>query len=275
MPTVIKIPGAFASYPNTRFGGKLFSPPNTVLAPTWNNILLSNNNSKADVAQLKSLLSTHATSPGSCVVAGHSYGAEGVIYRFMREEAEDSPIDRDNVLFISSGNPERKYNGRVFLRPNNYPPAYPGVSGGGAGIGYGLPPGGNCYGFKVLDIARQYDNWADYPNDWANPNALGAISSDIHSGAGYDITPPLGADGYPENWDDWAVYEEGDVTYLTAATMLIDPADRPLPWLARIYGGRCARNHNLQIGYDDARKRAAIEEGYDRPAPVLIPAKYR
>ncbi|WP_099024945.1 PE-PPE domain-containing protein [Mycolicibacterium palauense] len=271
MATVITIPGAYVfGYHTDNFGGKLFEAPNVRVPGAWNNFSISDSSATTDMNNLDALMRDHLSDTADpLIVAGHSRGGQ-IIYKWIRQKGPTSDIDPESVLFISSGNPERKYGGRAYMRPDVNGSTYPGPSGGGAGVGYGIL---ESTPYTVLDINRQYDTWADYPNDWENPDALAQLSGDIHST--YSATPELGLDGYPVNRDEWSVYTEGNVTYLTAVTMLVNPADRPMPFLARVFGGRCARNHNLQIGFDDQRIRTKVETAYVRPAPVLIPAKYR
>lgn len=92
------------------------------------------------------------------LVVGYSMGAQ-VVYKWLRENGEASSVDPTEVTFICIGNPERKYNG--------YPDGgdYPGGEGGS-----GLPSG--AWGYRVIDIATQYDFWADHPDDTDNTTAM-------------------------------------------------------------------------------------------------------
>lgn len=272
--TVITIPGAFSNGYNTaNFGGALFSAPNVRVAGSWNSWWLSNANATTDINSLNTLIATHipdSDDKPKLVVAGHSYGAQ-IIYKWIREKGPTSNFDRDRIRFISSGNPERKYGGRSVLHTSAVPPIYPGT--GGYGVGYGLPAGSNCYGFEVIDIARQYDMWADSPDDESYSPAMRVVNQvNVHSK--YYAAAQLGADGLPVNWDDWARFDEGDVIYLTCVTWPLIP-EPPMSILARIFGGRAARNHRMQHALREDRTRGPAEAGYTRPVPVPIPEEYR
>lgn len=148
------------------------------------------------------------------IVAGHSRGAQ-IIGEGLREMKVETRLDRSRILLISSGNPERRYGGVVYMRPDLRKPAYPGT--GGPGVGYGLPLSGTTYGFIPLDIALQYDEWADFPNDPGNTMAKTAIGKgNLHSE--YYKALPLGADGLPINIDDWGHFTIVTTTYLTSPT---------------------------------------------------------
>lgn len=268
--TVITIPGAFTlGYNVNNFGGTLFAGPNVRVPGSWNNWVLTNAAAVGDMNALDALIGAHINAtPNRLIVAGHSRGGQ-IIYKWLREKAPTSTYPTNKLLFISSGNPERKYGGRCFLRPDAYPPVYPGS--GGPGVGYGLPA--DLHGYQVLDIARQYDNWADYPNRWDNGAAMACINaSDIHTA--YSAAPELGLDGMPTDWADWTAYFESEnVTYLTAPTYPLPmSADRPLSWLAELFRGRPIRQHQEQAVFRDAAQRRMIEAAYDRPASVNIMA---
>ncbi len=99
----------------------------------------------------------HASDPDEDVVLmGHSQGGQ-VIYSALRDWSSGAlpAPDPDHVTWISSGNPENKYGGTM------------------GGIGYtngeGLPADLDYDGIEVI---RQYDGWADEPDDAGNMLAV-------------------------------------------------------------------------------------------------------
>ena len=97
------------------------------------------------------------STPGPKIVLAHSQGAQ-VVGQWMREHAyaEDAPSP-DELSFILIGNPERLY-GR---RPNS------------KGFdGKLLLPTPNDTQYRVFDISRRYDGWANADNwpDTDTPN---------------------------------------------------------------------------------------------------------
>lgn len=278
--TVITIPGAFVTgYDTANFGGTLCAAPNTRIASPpggWRNWFVWNAAAVDDVNDLDVLMKDAiAAAPGlgrvlPIIVAGHSRGGQ-IIYKWIRDKAPTTTINPAHVRFVSSGNPERKYGGRSVLHTAGYPPAYPGT--GGYGVGYGLPAGSNCYGFEVIDIARQYDLWADSPDDEGYQPSMKVINQvNVHSR--YASAPELGVDGLPVDWADWARFDEGDVIYLTAPTWPLIP-EAPVSFLARVFD-RLARRHRRRFALEEAKRRDPAEAGYsDRPVPVLIPPEYR
>lgn len=272
---VITCPGAFSLYDTDSFGGALFDSPNTRIAsPTWGwqNWGISDSWAEIDMDNMYDLIADHIDDDDGLIVAGHSRGAQ-IIYKLLRERLDDltANIDPDRILFISSGNPERKYHGKSYLRPDEYPTVYPGPGSGGAGVGYGLPSGG-IGEFRLYDIARQYDEWADYPDDWDVSAAIDAVDeANVHSS--YDGAAHLDADGEPLDWRDWAHWTEGTVTYL------ISPATSPLSPAAKSFSARCHggdfQRHRLEdTSLDDSKTeyRRGIEVAYERQVPVYAKA---
>lgn len=274
MATVITVPGAFNSYNTGNFGGALFSSPNTVIdkppGNDWRNWSISNSSSVDDVNDLDAMIKNAIVGLAVgqyVIVAGHSRGGQQ-IYRWLRDKAPTTTVLPSQVLFISSGNPERKYGGKAYLRPDTSPAAYPGPSVGGPGVGYGVPD--NMRGFRLLDIARQYDEWNDYPNNWENQPSLDAIGAgNIHSS--YSIAKPLGANGYPTNWNDWIYWDEGTITYMISPTVpspVLVPAPDPENFRAQIFKGKYSQTRARFYAYKEAVARQPIEDGYFRIKPV-------
>lgn len=86
------------------------------------------------------------------VVVGHSYGAVGVC-EWLRMYAATCEIDPTLITFVNAANS---------IRPGNGLSTMLGLYG----------PGGGPVStkFKVIDAARQFDKWADYPNNYASPH---------------------------------------------------------------------------------------------------------
>lgn len=266
---VIYVPGAFGSYDQENFGGTMLQSPNVAVTRSWNNWTISDSAATTDMNNLFDLIVDQFIAGATFViVVGHSRGAQ-VIYKLLRELLGDlvAQVDTDKLLLISAGNPERKGRGRAVLRPDDYPAAYPGPSGGGEGVGYGLPTGGIAP-VKLLDISMQYDEWSDYPNDWDNTAASDAIGNSWHSK--YEQAPELGLDGLPVDWNEWTYWEEGTVTYMVAPAQSLVAAPEKSA-IAKLHGGVPNRNRILKAQLLDQAHpdRIAIESAYDRPYPIL------
>lgn len=238
MATVLTVPGLWMDIPDNWLGGELWNEAsgNTRVRVRYNNWFASNDNAADGVAKLDEAMLAQ-TPP--FIVLGHSMGSQ-VIYKWIRERGPTSSLTPDDVWFICTGNPERKYNG--------HPPdggKYP-----GGPDGTGLP---DDMPWILWDVAAQYDGWCDAPNDpnntRANSNAsygrsLGGPHSDYGSKGTY--TP---VSLYNE---DNLTYVEGNVTYVLAPTY-------PLPYVKRWYV------LSKTIAEKDALYREGIEEAYSRP----------
>lgn len=180
---------------------------------------------------------------GKKVVTGHSMGAQ-VIYKWMRDYGPSSDIDPDDVGFISSGNMERKYGGIAHVDDGNIS-GIPIIAGYG---GNGLP---DPCPWTVVDVARQYDPFADYPTEAdvepAQDNidkAFSLIKDNPHS----DYTTVSLTD--PGN----VKFVEGTVTYILAPYF-------PLPMVRKTYWYLVASSQ----AYKDESLRPQVEAHYDRP----------
>jgi hypothetical protein len=265
--TVITIPGFGATYDTNNFGGAPFAAPNVrVASPSggWSS-WITNSSAESDMNALYNLIIEHINAQADgLLVMGHSRGGQ-IIYKLFRQRMTDlvANVNPSKVLFVSSGNPERKWGGGAVNNWEDKKPIYPGDQP--YGNGYGLPLAGIAP-FTMVDINRQYDEWADYPNDFNNAAAITAInSSNVHSA--YDGAPALGADGYPVNWNDWAVHTEGTITYLTAPAQSSVTA-APLTFSQRIHGGAYTGNRVLDARQNALIAAAPIENAYIRPVPV-------
>ena len=247
-PTTLTLPGAFKSdVDKTAFRGELWAPPayRTKVVYYSGFPIPTNGIAEDGVEELDAML--HSVT-GRITVYGHSMGAQ-IIYKWLREYGPTSDVPVDNVTFISAGNPERKYGGASVIDPSSYPAIYPGT--GGLGVGYGLPTSPTPY--VVIDVARQYDFWADHPDDLDNDDAItnlrGMFGNRIH---GNYNNVGLG-DGRNVKW------HEGNVTYVLVPTFPLEH------WIVQGWGWWPA----VQRKYE-AKYRPLVEAGYDRPVAVPI-----
>lgn len=265
MTTVIISPPAFANLPQTWYQATIFSSNTVIDDPNFKNFNISESAAQDD----KTLLNTHIVNNiGSVpvgqklIVIGHSRGSQ-IIYKWLRETGPSSSVDPTKILFISGGNPERKYNGATAVDPDGHPATYPGTQPWGNG--YGVPVNTP---YTVLDIARQYDQWADHPGDLSNSAAHTlANGSGVHTA--YGAAPELGADGYPANWNEWTVVAaEGNITYIVSPTFPGDstPTQSAYTTSGRLFGVN-KRRQDEDYGHQDLSLRQSIEKGFRRPAP--------
>ena len=180
------------------------------------------------------------------LVVGHSMGGQ-VVQKWLREKGGISDIDPTEVTFIITGNLERKYNG--FPDGGDYP--------GGEG-GTGTP---EDTPYKVIDIARQYDFWADHPTDTDNTVAMRNVDPD---GNGLGIGSPVHGD-YSQvsaNPDDARNFTlvEGNITYVWSPTY-------PAPIIDDQDFFKTAKG----IAPQDEVLREDIEAGYTRPVTIPDP----
>lgn len=157
-------------------------------------------------------------------VFGHSMGSE-VAYEWLDTygPTAGSYASPSRVQFILSGNPQGKYGGiqRVPSPPFGTVYSYPGTPG----------LNGNLSPYPLLEVVRQYDYFADYPNvaspsQTARDNASTAIHGDYTM---VDLASPANL-----------VLTEGKITYMLVPTAL------------------------------DAATRTVVEASYIRPARVPL-----
>lgn len=95
---------------------------------------------------------------GPIIVMAHSQGAQ-VATHWMRAHAnDDTAPPADRLVFILTGNPLRAEGGRGIGRREV-----------GGTIG---PPTPTDTRWTVIDVARRYDGWADWPADETNRRAV-------------------------------------------------------------------------------------------------------
>lgn len=250
---VFTLAGAFAR-PVTagELRGDLWRPPNTRETLTYTNItrpLVSQATALANVQDAAARVQTalFTWTPNIHVILyGRSMGAQ-VLYYWLRTFGVEGAIDPTRVTLVCAANPERKYTGICYVDYANHPAIYP---GGDYGYGWGLPVDPTPY--RVIDIARQYDFFADHPASLGNRRARQNIG---------DESCPIHRD-YKQiglNDEKNVVSTEGNVTYVTAPTY-------PLKML-RFSTGR-GKEYLMRR---DQELRPEIEAAYDRPKAVPMP----
>lgn len=224
-PTVLTLAPAFFPMPPNLLRGEVFAG-NTVVVPYVNIPAAPNVNSGADL--LDNMLHTNG---GQVLVVGYSEGAE-VADAWLRRYGPTSDVDPARVSFLLVGDPEAAINGCISL----------GLCRAGYG-GKGFPADTRYSGTV---FARQYDFYADAPNDPGNEAARNNRTSAKSRGGlfsgrivgvhndytGVGLHDPTNRSTQVGNW-----------TYMTAWTY-------PVPAAA-------------QDG-DDATLRQQIESGYQR-----------
>lgn len=149
-----------------------------------------------------------------------------------KTDVEGAP-DAENLHFILTGNPNRKYGG---TRPAWY-------------IERATP---NDTKYTVLDVAREYDGAADWPD---NPFNLLAVANAM---AGYFVVHPYYDDVDLQN-DPKLVFQENNTTYVLMRTQ-----DLPM-----LYG---LRRMGLNTLADElqAKLKPIIDSAYKRDYPNVI-----
>lgn len=268
MAKVITCPGALSTYNQNNFGGTLFQSPNTVIsAPSggWDNFSgINNTGATNDMNKMYDLIIAHKDTVDWLVVAGHSRGGQ-IIYKLFRERMADlvANVNPAKILFISSGNPETRWTGLCYTDYDNNPPVYPGDQP--YGNGYGLLDSGP---FRLLNIVRLYDEWADTPEDLENEDAQQAMD-DANNHSAYDGAPHLDVNGWPVDWNEWTRYDVGNISYLTEkpALSITPPVKTPLHVF---HTGKAALNWKTKTELLDNANRQDIESAYtNRPTPLV------
>lgn len=179
--------------------------------------------------------------PGKKIVEAHSMGTQ-VECKWLRDIGPDSDIDPDDVIFVGTGNPERKYGGVTTVPDAGLPAIYGGIG----------PPADTPY--TMYDIARQYEFWCDYPTGEMNDTAKRAAIAGLFLHLDYSQV----AVNDPANVE----LVEGNVHYLLAPTW-------PVPTVGKAFRASAA----VQQADDD--DRPIIESAYNRPFTVPAPTVRR
>ncbi|WP_082135648.1 PE-PPE domain-containing protein [Mycobacterium sp. EPa45] len=172
------------------------------------------------------------------VLFGHSQGGQ-VVYSDLRRFAADpaNAPDPSRLTWVSIGNPENPYGGR---RPKTESSTQP-----------WLPPDTAYTGTEVI---RQYDGWADWPDDTSNllavANAFAGMFS-IHTDyRNVNLDDPSYSRFTPD-----VAGQPGNVTYVWVPT-------KTLPLIA--WAGPFAPALDKQL-------RPIIEKAYHRPVDIVDP----
>jgi pimeloyl-ACP methyl ester carboxylesterase len=175
-----------------------------------------------------------ASTTGQVIVFGYSEGAQ-VAETWLSQHADDADApSAQNVTFLLIGNPWRKDGGR--LTPF------------GELVGY--VPSQTQY--QVVDVARQYDGFADFPDVFASPGYPLAVANAVvgmflvHSFyQNVDLKSP-----------DNISWKDGNVTYVLAPTDTL-PLLAPLESMGL---GDLAHSLNTVL-------QPIVESAYSRPSP--------
>ena len=179
---------------------------------------------------------------GQVLFVGHSFAAR-IAAGLLRDEADGDTAFRaacppERVVFVFTGNPERKYNGACNIPGSLIIAAY-----GGNGVPLDTD-------YRVYDVARQYEFFADHPNDRSNRKAL----SNAGKGFGLHLDYSEIFMGDPS----YARVTEGNITYVLAPTY-------PMPEAKKLFWG-VARECQ-----EDDKIRAEVERAYTRPFTLSKP----
>jgi hypothetical protein len=173
------------------------------------------------------------------VLFGHSQGGQ-VIYTDLRRWSEHPEIapDPSRLTWVSIGNPANRYGGR---RPAMVD-----------GFSNWLPEDTDYQGYEVI---RQYDGWADWPDDPSNllavANAFVGMFT-IHTNyRQVDLNDPNNLRYTPDQPDG----SPGNVTYIWAPTDYLP--------LAKLTGPLAPIVDNML--------RPIVEKAYDRPVNIPDP----
>lgn len=165
-------------------------------------------------------------------IFGYSEGA-AVASKWLVDHSEDSDAPSpDDLHFIMTGNPQRKYGGSRSVYP--FTPVTPNTA------------------YSVLDIAREYDGVADVPDDWWN------IIAQMNASWGY-LFIHTAYTNVDLTTDEKLVWQEGNTTYV-----LLRTPDLPILMPLRLMG--------LGFLADalTAPFKAIIDSAYHRNYPGII-----
>lgn len=96
--------------------------------------------------------------PGPKVVFGYSQGAQ-IAGEWLRRYGKLQPIPPAELSFLLIGNPERRYGKQPWTKKTTP----------------------DDTGYRVRDVARRHDNWADYDPKVHPTNKLAAMFGNIHT----------------------------------------------------------------------------------------------
>ncbi|QZT63582.1 PE-PPE domain-containing protein [Mycolicibacterium austroafricanum] len=216
------------------FGGMFAEDPYTMVKLTYPD---SENSDAIDdaVAMLDAQL---MSTPGDIIVMGHSFGAQ-VCSRWMRVYARD-PVRTamaDRLTFLLTGNPLRSDNGKVV-----------GMLEIDAWIGLPTP---TTTPWQIIDVARRWDGWADWPDDSSNATAA------RNARAGQTYLHP--------HYDDVDLYDPQNTVWRNGNTTYVLTHEDDLPMFRYWWG--------VPSDFESV-VRAEVESAYNRPsADIPVPVR--
>ncbi len=200
----------------------------------------------------------HANTDKKKTIVAWSMGAQ-MCEKWLREEGPTSDVDPEDVEFILTGNPERKYNG--VMRRSPLPPLIAIVYGG---VGH---PDNTPY--KVTDVARQYDFYADHPNDRNNLVAVKNVdplwNPPWQNFGGLGLLNPM-----HQSYTDVRVDAAGNSRYVEGNTTYVVAPSFPMPGVMAIWQSPVER-----VQYDAVFRFPGAEKAYGGPVPrPALPARW-
>jgi len=162
----------------------------------------------------------------------------------MRDYGPTSTVDPADVAFISSGNPERKYGGGTHVTGANLLGFPISAEYGGNGLPDPCP-------WTVIDIARQYDPFADYP-----------ATADVEPAqTNVEKSFLLITDNVHANYTQVSLTDPGNVWFTEGTVKYVLVPTYPLPMVRKTYWYLVASSQ----AYKDEVLRPDVELGYSRP----------
>lgn len=225
-----------------QFGGVFARPPYVMRQVRYPASLAHDSISKG-VAALDAALRQTA---GPVIVLAHSQGAQ-VASHWMRRSADDAAApSADRLVFILSGNPLRSEGGRGIGRREV-----------GGTIGAATPVSTR---WRVIDVARRYDGWADWPADandrWAVENARAGMRL-LHT-----------------HYDDVALQDPSHTVWTRGTTTFVLTREALPMWRGgRTYPEPLARA--MQAHVERAYRRPPNDPRIEAPPPRMLDAAGR
>jgi hypothetical protein len=202
MTVVLALPGAGGNmWDMRRRFRRTITDGQTVVHVPYNNLWPTAGNA----ANATDMLNDYITDPDYAgqdkLVFGFSMGSR-IASQWLRRYGPTSTVPPSELSFLLSGNPERKYGGALYVDPVQWPETWDGL---------GIPADTS---YDVIDFARQYDGWCDWPNV-PNPSATAIRNAEI----GQSLFGGHG-DYYNVTLTDAANLSlvEGNVTYMFSPT---------------------------------------------------------
>jgi len=251
---------------NSLLRGTILNPDDTLI-----NINYTNEPGAANITDGVDKLNTQINNTrGEKLVFGYSMGAQ-VVTRWIREHNTDSDVPAADMSFLMIGNAERKYGGMVY-----------GLNGfSSIADTAGLP--NTKVRWSVVDFARQYDGWADFPNAPKIRSAMEDLSaigsgSTAYTDAMRDVSRAMtdqaswtalmntlaGLTTVHALYIDVAVDDPQNVSYIDPAqpnVRYVWSPTYPVPMLGT----------GSTFPQEDRRFRTLIESCYSRPVQIPLP----